>query len=144
MTTRRKLAFWLYGTVLFALTGWGMSFMLRSEFTSYHAVAVGMPWGQVPPPLQILVLALIKTAGGLWVAFTLSVFVVLLIPFRRGQRWALWAVPLLIMAQFVAPMPAMTLVSLSTPATPPWAFSFFGLGTVLFALVVTVTERQRG
>lgn len=54
MTTRMKAAFWFYLAMLVALTAWGVSFVLRSEFTAYHSVAIGMPWSEVPPNFQIL------------------------------------------------------------------------------------------
>jgi hypothetical protein len=123
MTNRLRFAFWCYVFLLVSLAAWGIGFLLRSEFTSYHSVAVGLPWSEVPRNFQILILALIKLAGGLWVAFTLCVSVILLVPFRQGARWALWAVPLLLIAQYCAPMPAMALVTLNTPATPPWVLA---------------------
>ena len=142
MTTRMKIAFCCYGLLLVAVTGWGLNFLLRSEFTDYHSVAVGMPWSEVPPNLQILILACLKLAGGLWIAFSLATLLILLLPFRQGAGWALWAVPLLFIVQFLAPVPAMTLVIMNTPATPPWVATVFGIAVALFALVISVREEH--
>ena len=142
MTARTKIAFWCYVLLLIAVAGWGMNFLLRSEFTDYHSVAVGMSWSEVPSSLQVLILACLKLAGGLWIAFCLAVLLILLLPFRQGVRWALWAVPLLLVAQFLAPVPAMTLVIMNTPATPPWMASTFGILVSLFGLLVSVTGKQ--
>ena len=142
MTTRMKFAFWSYFLLMAAVAAWGVGFLFRSEFTPYHSVAVGMPWSEVPANFQILILALIKLAGGLWFAFTLCIFVLLFFPFRQGARWAQWAVPLLMLAQYVAPMPAMILVTANTPATPPWALPVAGIVFTLVALVVSVTEKR--
>ena len=142
MTTRMKFAFWTYLLLMVAGAAWGIGFLLRSEFTPYHAAAAGVPWSEVPVNFQIVILALTKLAGGLWVAFTLCIFVLLFMPFRQGARWALWAVPLLMLAQYVAPMPAMIHLTTNTPATPPWTLTIGCIVVTLIALFVSVTEKR--
>ena len=143
MTARTKIAFWCYVLLIIAVAGWGMNFLLRSEFTDYHSVAVGMSWSEVPSSLQVLILACLKLAGGLWLAFSLAALVILLLPFRQGAPWALWAVPMLLVAQFLAPVPAMTLVITNTPATPPWVMTVLGIVMAMFGLVVPLSEQRR-
>src|SRR5690349_9083172 len=142
MNKRMRFAFWIY--LLLALTGaaWGTGFLLRSEFTPYHHAAAGMPWAEVPANFQFVILALTKLAGGLWVAFTLCIFVLLLLPFRQGARWALWAVPLLMLAQYAAPMPAMIHLTTNTVAQPPWTLTISCMVVTLVALLVSVTEKR--
>lgn len=142
MTTRMKFAFWSYLVLMVAGAAWGISFLLRGEFTPYHAAAAGVPWSEVPVNFQVVILALTKLAGGLWVAFTLCIFVLLLLPFRQGARWTLWAVPLLMLAQYVAPMPAMIHLTTYTPATPPWTLTIGCMVVTLLALFVSVTEKR--
>ena len=91
---------------------------------------------------QGVILALTRLAGGLWVATALAILVVLLVPFRRGARWALWAVPLLMRAQYVAPMPAMAHLSTHSAATPPWALTLGCIVVTLVAFAVSVTDRR--
>jgi hypothetical protein len=142
MTARMKLAFWIY--LLHALAGaaWGIGFLFRSEFTPYHRAAAGMPWSEVPANLQVVILALTKLAGGLWVAVALCIVVMLLIPFRQGARWAVWAIPLLLLAQLVAPMPAMIHLTTHTSATPPWTLTLGSIVVTLVAFVVSVTGKS--
>ncbi|HEX4871375.1 MAG TPA: hypothetical protein VFV27_03595 [Nevskiaceae bacterium] len=143
MSPRTRFAFWIYLLLMIAGAAWGIGFLLRSEFTPYHGAAAGVPWSEVPPNFQIVILALTKLAGGLWVAFTLCIFVLLLLPFRRGERWALWAVPLLMLAQYAAPMPAMTHLTVNSPASPPWALTISCMVVTLVALLVSVTGPRR-
>jgi hypothetical protein len=142
MTPRMKLAFCIY--LLLAITGaaWGTGFLLRSEFTPYHRAAAGVPWSEVPANFQVVILALTKLAGGLWVAVSLGILVLLWFPFRQGARWALWAVPLLLLAELVAPMPAMIHLTTHSSATPPWALTFGSIVLTLVALAVSVTGRH--
>jgi hypothetical protein len=142
MTTRMKFAFWTYLLLALAGAAWGIGFLFRSEFTPYHRAAAGVPWSEVPANLQVVILALTKLAGGLWVAVALCIVVMLLVPFRQGARWAVWAVPLLLLAQLVAPMPAMIHLTTHTSATPPWALTLGSIAVTLVALVVSVTGKR--
>lgn len=142
MTTRTKFAFWVYLALMSAGAAWGIGFLLRSEFTSYHGAAAGVPWAQVPENFQVVILALTKLAGGLWVAFTLCIFVLLFVPFRRGERWAQGAVPLLMLAQYVAPMPAMLHLTTNSPSTPPWTLTIACMLVTLVAFLVSLTGRR--
>lgn len=142
MSPRMKFAFWIYFVLMVAGAAWGVGFLFRSEFTSYHGAAAGVPWSEVPFNFQIVILALTKLAGGLWVAFTLCIFVLLFLPFRQGARWAVWAVPLLMLAQYLAPMPAMIHLTTNSPAMPPWALTCGCIVATLVALLVSVTGKR--
>jgi hypothetical protein len=143
MSARLKFAFWTYLLLMLAGAAWGIGFLFRSEFTSYHGAAAGVPWSEVPPNFRFVILALTKLAGGLWVAFTLCIFVLLFVPFRRGARWAVWAVPLLMLGQYVAPMPAMIHLTVNTPAQPPWVLTIGCIVVTVVALVVSVSGKRR-
>jgi hypothetical protein len=142
MTTRMKFAYWTYLLLMVAGAAWGVGFLLRSEFTPYHGAAVGMPWAQVPPNTQVALLALTKLAGGLWVAFALCIFAILWFAFRQGARWAVWAVPVLMLLQYLAPMPAMVHLTVNTPSSPPWALTLACIAATLVALAVSVTGKR--
>lgn len=142
MTTRMKFAFWIYLLLMIAGAAWGIGFLLRSEFTPYHRAAAGVPWSEVPANFQVVILALTKLAGGLWVAFSLSIFVLLFVPFRQGARWAMWAVPLLMLAEYVAPMPAMYHLTTNSASTPPWTLTISCIVVTLIALIVSVTGKR--
>ena len=142
MTPRLKLAFCIYFALVLAGAAWGLGFLFRGEFTPYHRAAAGSPWAEVPANLQVVILALTKLAGGLWVALSLCIFALLWFPFRQGARWAVWAVPLLMLAQLAAPMPAMFHLTTHTIATPPWALTAGFIVLTVIALVVSVTGRR--
>lgn len=143
MTTRTRIALGCYVVVLLALTAWGIGFMLRDEFMPYHAVAVGMPWSDVPRPFQVLILGLMKVSGALWITIGLCIAVLIAGPVRRGERWSLWAVPLLLLVECLAPVPAMVLVTANTPAQPPWISTAIQIALVLAGMALSVTERPQ-
>jgi hypothetical protein len=123
MGTRMKFAFACHLVAIASLGAWGVVFLLRGEFMPYHVVAAGMPWSDVPPPFQVLVLTFYKMIGGAWVAVAASLLVMLLGPFRRNASWAKRAIPGLLLLQGAGVMNAMAYITTHSPAMPPWAFT---------------------
>jgi hypothetical protein len=118
-------------------------FLLRQEFMPYHAVAVGMPWPEVPGPFQVLIMGLLKLAGGGWLTTAVAEFVLLLIPFRQGTRWALWAVPSLGLLHYAGVFNAMAHVTLNTPAVPPWGASIASVILILVGASLSIPGRTK-
>ena len=142
MTIKMQIAFWLYLAIVVPLAGWGVRFLLRNEFLPYLSVAVGMPWAEVPSNFQLLFMALIKLVGGLWVAFSFAMVAILLVPFRQGEPWALWAVPVLLLVQLAGTANAMRQVILKTSAKPPLNIVIGSSVMVLIALVLTISDAR--
>ncbi|MEC4817368.1 MAG: hypothetical protein SAK29_29460 [Scytonema sp. PMC 1069.18] len=85
---------------------------------SYHAVAVEREWSAVDPNFQILILALMKVAGGAWLATAGAMIVLLFKPFREGERWALWAIPAVGLTVTATSLYVTLYVAANTSATP--------------------------
>ena len=123
MNTRMKIAFGCYVIAIAGLTAFGATYLLRQDFMPYHAIAVGMPWSEVPHHFQVLVLTLYKLVGAAWVVVALSLFMMLLGPFKQGSLWAIRVIPALILIMGAGVMNAMAYITLNSPATPPWVFT---------------------
>lgn len=138
MGTKLKIAFWCYFTAIFAQASAGAVYLFRSEFMPYHAVAVGMPWFDVPAPFKVLILALIRIWGGASLTIALALFILLFIPFRQGRVWARRAIPILLLATYAGMSYAMGHVALNSPAEPPWAFVIGGVFLTLVSAMLSV------
>jgi len=132
MNFKMKLSFVCYLLSIFILAAFGVSYLLRSEFMPYHSVAVGMPWSEVSPSFQILILALMKALGGMCLAVALSEFILLYLPFRQGVVWVRWLIPSVGLISCSATLYAMIYVASNTAASPP-------IGIVLVAVVLLVS-----
>ncbi len=138
MTTRRKIAFCFHLLALLLMATVGVIYLTRSQFMSYHAVAVGQNWIDVPPRFQLLLLALIRPLGGAWIATALAMGILLLIPFRQGTRWARWAVPVV---GLVAELPVLYVtisVASRTPASPPWQGALIVVCLLIIGLLLSL------
>ena len=138
-----KVAFGCYFLAGLLLIGFGVVYLFRQEFMPYHSVAVGLTWADVPPSLQILMLALMKAVGGTTIAVAVAVYIVLLVPFREGARWALWAVPTLGLVESAAAFYPMSYVALNTTASPPLWAPATGVLLNVVALVLSLSASKK-
>jgi len=143
MNTRMKVAFACYFLAGLLLIGFGVVYLFRQEFMPYHSAAVGLPWADVPPNFQILILALMKAVGGTSIAVALALYIVLLVPFREGARWALWAAPSLGLVQCAAAFYPMSYVALNTTASPPLWAPATGVLLIVVALVLSLSASKK-
>lgn len=132
MSWKLKVAFscYLLGSLILIILA--LIYLLRSEFMPYHAVAVGQSWVDIDPPFQILISALMKVTGGGWLASACSIGILLFIPFRKGMRWAYWAIPVIGLSTSLTSLYATIYVASNTPASPPWMAAM--LGTILLVV----------
>ena len=118
---RRKLAAGLlYGITAIVSLILGGLYVLKRSFMPYHAEALSQSWGEVEAATQVLISALMTVAGGGW--FTVGVVILLLLafPFRNDRKWAVYALPTVILLFYLPNLWATLSVLQHTPGTPPW------------------------
>lgn len=118
-------------TILLGLSFAAM-YLFRPEFMPYHAAAIGVNWAELKPEFQALFLALMRVSGGGWLAASVSIGILLVIPFRRGENWARWAIPSIGLSAAGPTLYATLLVNSKTTATAPW----FGAAGAILLLAV--------
>ena len=85
---------------------------------------------------------MVKAIGAPTLVAALAIGVILLIPWRRGERWALWAVPLLALGWGVPMLAVAMYVQRMTGAPTPWpALAFFD-ALICAAAALTVSSRE--
>ena len=116
----RRVGFGFHAVATLALIAFGWTYLSSSEFMPYHAAALGTDWENLPPGLQVLGLTALRLVGVGSFALGLALGVILWVPYRRGERWALWAVPILGSGYGLALSFAAFSVGSGTPGNPPW------------------------
>lgn len=143
--TAARLAIACHGLAALLLLAFGVAYLARSEFMPYHRDAIGLEWRELHARVQALLLGLMRAAGGGFLASGLAVLLLLAFPFRRGERWARWAVPAVGVAAGAPALYAMLLVRARTPASPPLAaaVAFFALLALGLALSLVASRAGR-
>jgi hypothetical protein len=118
----------------------GARYVSTKTFMPYHAAVLGKSWPVLEPRLQIIILGMLKVAGGGLLGFGVSLLW-LLLPLYRGEAWAAWAA-LTISLAVVGPI-LYVVVSLrriepnaETPIVPT-------LAVLVLVLVATVASLAR-
>lgn len=92
MSSRNKVAFVCIAIPALVELGLGVAYFTASEVMSYHQEALGVGWSQLEPGVRTLLLTLLNGYGSAHFAVGIALGAVLLLPLRRGQAWARWAV----------------------------------------------------
>jgi hypothetical protein len=145
MTIRGKAAAVSYSIVALISLVLGSIYLFSPQFMPYHADALGTAWAALEPAEQTLILALMRVAGGGWVAVGITLAVLVAVPFRQGQAWAVWLLPLLGLVFYLPNLYATVRVTLDTPATAPWYGNLAGIVALLvgYALCPTADTLRR-
>jgi hypothetical protein len=105
----------------------GLRYLVRSKFMPYHQDALGQNWDQLDKRLQTLLIALMRGVGGAALGASISVMIMLFIPFRAGELWAHYAIPAVFLITCLPSLYATLLVRTKTHASPPVALFVFGV-----------------
>ena len=119
MSMKTKVAFACYLALLLMMALPALSFLTASEPRSYHLQAMGVRWEDVPSGVQFMFLSALRGVGSFLLVTVLSVGVILFIPFRRGERWARWATPVLCIAGVSPLVAGVFSVAANTGASTP-------------------------
>ncbi len=133
-----------YGLTALTALGFGLTYLLTPTFMPYHAQAIGSDWATLEPELQVVILALIRVAGGGLSATAIAVLSILFGPFRQGQRWAYRVVPVLCLAVVLPTLSAVWTVQQQTPASPPLLIVLLNLVLILIAVGLSLRLGRLG
>lgn len=99
--------------------GFGLVYLFKNSFMPYHADAISRTWEELNPAFQILILALMRAAGGGFFLAGLMIIILQRIYNRTKQKW----IPSLILFMGViivlTTVYATLIVRLNTNANPP-------------------------
>ena len=138
MDTLRTLVATLYGLAALLSAAFGLVYLVRPRFMPYHQEALGVPWQQVDPRLQALLLGLMRTAGGGLLASAVAIAIMVLIPFQAGEAWARFAIPIVGLATAGPAMYATMLVRNRTRAHAPVLAAAGGVGLIVLGFILSV------
>jgi hypothetical protein len=99
----------------------GCRYLAAGEFMQYHAIVAGKAWSQLEPGVQLVVVGMLKIVGAGFLSCGVALLW-MLVPLRRDEVWARWAV-LSIVAAMWAPTQYVTfLLKDAAPSAQPPIF----------------------
>ena len=142
MTLRLKIAFSLNILVSIALIAGGLRYLLSSQIMPYHLQVIGRSWNDLDPRLQMMLLGLLRLGGIGQLSTGIAFGILTLLPFRRGQRWAYWAIPVIGFI-YCAPITyGAYALHYSTQAATPWKIVMILSLVLLAAYLLTLRSSQ--
>ena len=118
-------------------------YLFRPEFMPYHEVAVGMPWSEVPPEFQILIIALMRVGGGGWLATSVGMSILLLWPYRFGKFWPNYGIAAIALSALIPTFIATLYVRQNTPANPPWLLAAILIVLIIITIILSISFKKR-
>lgn len=120
MTRQNVWVLLVYALPTVGLLLQGLLYLTTPTFMPYHAEALGVAWEELSSSYQGFVLGVIRGMGAGSFSVSLALLLILFIPFRRGERWAFWTVPLIGITFTCLTAFAAYTIDVRTPASTPW------------------------
>jgi hypothetical protein len=98
----------------------GLLYVTTSRFMPYHGDALETTWEVLPLHYQGFILGVIKGMGAGSIGVSLALLIMIAVPFRRGEAWARWAVPVVGITFTLLTAHAAYTIDVRTAASPPW------------------------
>ena len=86
--------FWVYMVLNTGILSFGVLYLLKLKIMPYHEEVIKMKWDELQPEFQYLLKAFLAGIGIPFIIIALLNYAILLIPFRRGEFWAILVVPI--------------------------------------------------
>ncbi|MGV2827640.1 hypothetical protein [Myxosarcina sp. GI1(2024)] len=88
--------------------------------------------------MQVLIVALMRATGEGFLATGLAIFLLLIIPWRAGDTWSLYAIPAVSLCMSLGTLSATLLVKTRTPGTPPVVLSASAVGLMIVGFILSI------
>lgn len=138
MNVTDVLALIFYAISAALLVVFGVVYLTCSEYMPYHRAALGLDWKDLNPPLQTLLITLLRVAGGGFLASGLGIGIILGFPFRSGEPWATYAILVIGLTVAIPTLYATIVMRRRTPASPPVAAGAVGVGSIVVGFILSL------
>jgi hypothetical protein len=83
-----------------------------------------------------------KVVAGAWFAGASAMTLLLFIPFRKGERWSYYSIPLIGFMVAGSSLCATLYVAANTPANPPWIAAAVSMILLFIGLLLSLGAHQ--
>ena len=139
MTTIIQISFFCYLITAIISILFGIIYLVRSEFMPYHAVALEKQWIELDTKIQTLILALMRVAGGGFLATGIVIILLMLLYLRTSKQWIIFIIPTVGLIISLSSLYATILVKSRTPASPPVNLTLLSIGLILIGFILSLS-----
>jgi hypothetical protein len=142
VNTRNGFAFFCLAVPALVELGLGVVYFTAPQIMSYHQQALGTTWSDLSPGVRQLLLTLLHGYGSAHFAVGVALSTLLVVPWRRGQAWARWAILAVGLPVLAATAYLSFRLAAVTAASVPWQGAVLLL--LLFLLGVALPPPHSG
>ncbi len=143
MTPRRRIAFACIAFPAAVELGLGVVYLAASEPMPYHREALGVAWSELTPGTRAVLRTLLNGYGSTHLATGVALGALLLLPFRRGEAWARWAVLAIGLPVLAGTALLSWRLARETGAGVPWQGAAALLALFVAGVALAGPERRR-
>lgn len=139
MTTILKISFSCYSITAIVSIIFGIIYLTRSEFMPYHAVALEREWTELDIKTQTLILALMRVAGGGFLATGMAVILLIYLYIKTTEEWIIYIIPTIGFVTSLSSLYATLLVKNRTAGLPPVNLTLLSIGLMLTGFILSLS-----
>lgn len=145
MEIKRRMVFTGYFIIALFLAGNGIVYLLADRIMPYHLAAMGTTWDAMTAGMQVMTLSFMKSAATGFLSTAAAIIFLLLIPFRRKENWANWALLIISLNELCLLISRIAEIRAKTTARPPILpfLILAGDALVCFAILQSSTKKER-
>ncbi|AFY58907.1 hypothetical protein Riv7116_6580 [Rivularia sp. PCC 7116] len=138
MTAILKISFFCYLITAIASIIFGIIYLTRSEFMPYHAAALEKEWMQLNIKTQTLILALMRVAGGGFLATGMVVIFLIYLYIKTTEEWIIFIIPTIGFVTSFSSLYATLIVKNRTPGLPPVNLTLLSICLMLTGFILSL------
>lgn len=135
--------FWIYMVINTGTLFFGVLYLSKMRLMPYHEEVIQMKWEELQPEMQFLLKAFIGGIGASFTMIALLNYAIILIPFRRGELWAILVVPIMGIAYYVVAFIVPQYLHKKTGARTPRVPGAIATVVYVCCLVFSLTQYWR-
>jgi hypothetical protein len=145
MGLKLKISNALYMIIAVSFIVTGLAYLLYPQIMPYHEQAIGRSWSELDSSLQILLRGMMKLISAGFFVSALSIIILLMGPFRKGEKWSKWAVAAVSFVYSGFLIYVTSEIAYHTGAMTPWPLSILLMAGTLIAFALSMlSERTSG
>ncbi len=143
MNIAYKVSFAIFTLIALLMIATGATYLTAPTLMPYHLAAMETTWEALPQGMQTMSLNFMKSVSAGFLSSGFAVLILLVVPFRKGQTWSIFAITALIGIQVGIIAVRTYDVSVNTMANPPLLPLLMVLVLSVVAFVLAFLKEKR-